>query len=333
METLRYRFDLRGHDLHRTARRIAWREGGGAAFAAHAALFAAAAAAQWAWPRAEWLDWAPAGALAAGFALYPLAHRARLLAAARGPLLRGPARLRLDPEGYTWRGPAATSEGRWAAVARVVRARRHVAMRTGGGAPLAVSHGALSPLIPADAAHRIERWIAGARNGAPIERTDRLRARDLPGLLRALDRADRSGRADLAWGAALVALLVWAAVAERLDLAPLLAVAPVGVVIVALLGLERRSARLRADRARRSPAFRGTLQARFSDHGWSAEGDGWRIEGPWSRGVRLSAVGGALVLRLGPVFHLPIPAEALGEHAPKVVAEHVNRHARRARKR
>ena len=329
METLRYRFRLDEFDLAGTGARVSWRQGGWVPMAIYAALVAAALAGASLRPDLVPV-WVPLVAIVGGLALFPLHARRVLRRAAAGPLFAGPARLRLDAEGYVRDGPAVRSEGRWGVAEDVFETRRHLMIRFGTGSILPVRYADLAPLDPAEAAARIRGWIAGDPGGAPIELVDRIAPGEAGPLIA---RANRhrpglsAGRQALFGALGFLAAFVLIATATALGLPTWAQLGILAGCFLAMVWATRREVAAFRAALRRAAPFRGTLEATLSPAGWVVDGDGWRLAGPWSAGVRLMPVRGAVALMLGPSFFVPIPTEALAPHSPADVARHVNRWA------
>ena len=329
METLRYRFSLAEFDVAGTGGRVSWRQGGWVPFALYAGLVATATAG--AWLRPDLVPaLAPLAAIVGGLALFPLWGRRVWRRAAAGPTFAGPARLRLDAEGYVRDGPLVRSEGRWGMVEDVLETRRHLVIRFGTGSILPVRHADLTPLDPAEAAARVRSWIAGNPGGAPIELIDRIAPGAAGPLIARANRARPGlgvGRQALFGALGFLAAFAVIGAAVALDL-PL--PAQLGVLAAcfgAMVWATRREVAAAGAALRRAAPFLGTIETTFAPAGWAAEGDGWRLSGPWSDGIRLVPVRGAAVLSIGPSFFIPVPAEALAPHSPADVARHVNRWA------
>ncbi|KIT16519.1 hypothetical protein [Jannaschia aquimarina] len=329
METLRYEFDLRGFDLNRVGTSISMREGAAVAMTLHLGAFVLALVAQ---AVADLWVWLPLVVLIAGAAIYPIHRSRQMRAAGGGPLLGGPARVRLDPDGYRRRGEATLSEGSWTAVEGVTRMRHHIVLRFGTGSILPVSHDALSPLDPDEAADRIEGWIAGSPAGAAIDVADEIMAGDVPAMMSAANRhraGHRLWKPLLSAVGGVLAMVLFASVSMALGLSDWVVLALIAAILAAFLWWTRREGARLNDEASRSAPFNGALSVVLAPEGWSVDGPGWRLAGEWRPDIRVQAIAGAAVLRIGAGFFLPIPKTALAPHSAKDVATYVERMRRR----
>lgn len=309
---LHWSFDLRGRDLATDIRAARWRAGGWRGTFVWVALVAATIAVESLVPGLPGARWLPLAGLVLAAILAPLAIRRARRA---GPLRQSPARLRAGPGGWEWETAAASLGGDWSALTGVEIRRGRLHLGLGAAGTLSVPAAAFAPQDPDEVLARLRGWMAGRPGGAVVDGTFRPASSRARGV-RPRGGAWRTTAAVLPAALALVVGAVWLGPA-------IAAISAMGLLWLGLWWAERGRRAMVNTVLAADPFWRGRLAMTLTQRGYRVQGADWSLDGRWGPGVRLSARRGALVLSVGGMVVIPVPAESLKPHSPAEVARFV----------
>ena len=309
---LHWAFDLRSHDLAAEVGAARWRAAGWRGTAVWLVLVLGAIGVERLLPEMSWARWLPLAGLVVASILAPLAVRR---GSGAGPLRRGEARLRAGPGGWEWATAEADLGGDWSSLTGLEIRRGALHLGLGAAGTLAVPVAAFAPMPAEEALARMRSWMAGRPGGARIDvgfRPARPRARGV----RVRGETGRTMVAVLPAALAAGAGAVWLPQVHAAILA-------VGLLWLGLGFAERRRRAAVNQALAADPFWRGRLSMTLTPQGYRVAGADWSLGGGWAPGVALSGRRGALVLSVGAIVIVPVPAETLAPHSPAEVARFV----------